>query len=29
MERAEILPEWYTYGKELDQYARELLETIK
>lgn len=25
MERAEILPEWYTYGKELDQYARSLL----
>ena len=29
MERAEILPEWYTYGKELDQYARELLGMIK
>ena len=27
MERAEILPDWYTYGKELDQYARQHLDT--
>lgn len=25
MERDEILPEWYTYGKELDRYARGIL----
>ncbi len=27
MERAEILPDWYTYGEELDQYARQHLDT--
>lgn len=25
MERDEVLPEWYTYGKELDRYARGIL----
>ena len=23
MERAEVLPQWYAYGKELDEYAVE------
>ncbi|MDE7183959.1 MAG: hypothetical protein K2O40_05660 [Lachnospiraceae bacterium] len=29
MERAEVLPEWYAYGKELDTYARNFLGTKK
>jgi len=26
MEREEVLPDWYTYGKELDRYARGMLQ---
>ncbi|MDE7478524.1 MAG: hypothetical protein K2M91_11340 [Lachnospiraceae bacterium] len=26
MEREEVLPDWYTYGRELDLYARKMLE---
>ena len=25
MERVEVLPEWYTYGRELDTYVRHVL----
>ncbi len=28
MERAEVLPQWYTYGRELDQYAKENITEI-